>query len=103
MQVHYGEEVAIHIAPESCAGAREGVRRSVDRGTYRPTIEPRKYLIRMPTLSHWRKTIRAAARSCVVIEPGTYENSLRRNREISSLATCLHGVVRIGKARSRNR
>ena len=25
MQVHYDEGVAIHIGPEPCAGAREGV------------------------------------------------------------------------------
>ena len=45
MQVPYDEGVAIHIGPESCAGAREGRRRSVDRGAHRPAIEPRKLSI----------------------------------------------------------
>ena len=85
VQLHHDEEVAIHIGPESGAGAREGVRRGVARGMYRPTIEPRKYPIRMPTLSHGRKAIRAvaisraAARSCLVIEPGMYENSILKS------------------------
>ena len=36
------EGVASHIGPESCVGVRKGVRRSVDRGTCRRSIESRK-------------------------------------------------------------
>ncbi len=37
MRVHYNEEVAIHIGPEPCAGAREGVgEASVGDGTGQP-------------------------------------------------------------------
>ena len=42
VKVPYDEGVASHIGPESCAGGREAVRRSVDRGTRRPAIERRK-------------------------------------------------------------
>jgi hypothetical protein len=39
----------------------------------------------------------------VVVEPGMHRRFLYGNREISSLAACPVGVVRIGKARSRSR
>ena len=43
VKVHRTEGVANHSGPESCADTREGVQRSVDRGTHRPAIEPRKW------------------------------------------------------------
>ncbi len=42
MKVPYGEGVASHTDPESCVGDPQGRRRSVDRGTCGPGIEPRK-------------------------------------------------------------
>ena len=109
MQVHRDEDVASRIGPESCAGPREGVGEALTGERAGQPLSRESFTIRMPTLSHWRKATRAvaisrvAARSCVVIEPGMHESSLRGNREISSSATCFSGVVRIGKARSRSR
>ena len=49
MKESYGEGPATHAGPESCVPTREGRQagippwgRSVDRGTHRPGIEPRK-------------------------------------------------------------
>jgi hypothetical protein len=42
MQVRDVEGVAIHNGPESCVGGGNPDRRSVDRGTGRPGIQPRK-------------------------------------------------------------
>jgi hypothetical protein len=39
----------------------------------------------------------------VVEDPGMHVSALRGNREISRLACCRTGQVRIGKARSRSR
>ena len=41
VKVHCDEGVAIHIGPESCAGAREGIHEALT-GVHRPAIEPRK-------------------------------------------------------------
>jgi len=41
MQESYGEGVASHTGPESCAGAREGMGEALSRGTSRPGMEPR--------------------------------------------------------------
>jgi hypothetical protein len=40
-------------------------------------------------------TTRLPERSCVVGDPGMHERSLLDNREISSLAICSQGVVRV--------
>jgi hypothetical protein len=52
MKESHNEGVAAHIGPESCVSTREGQtdsqlprRRSVDRGTHRPGIEPRKKVL----------------------------------------------------------
>jgi len=52
MKESYGEGLATHTDPESCVFTREGRRadllpwrRSVDRGTHRPGIEPRKKVL----------------------------------------------------------
>jgi len=42
-QVSYVEGIANHNGPESCGARSRGRRRSVDRGTYRPGLEPRIY------------------------------------------------------------
>jgi hypothetical protein len=44
MKVSYVEGLANHNGPESCGAAREGGRRSIDRGKYGPGIQPRKEL-----------------------------------------------------------
>ncbi|RZA12501.1 MAG: hypothetical protein EOP02_30155, partial [Proteobacteria bacterium] len=49
------------------------------------------------------RVIASARRSGVVEEPSMHVSALRGNREISRLACCRTGQVRIGKARSRSR
>jgi hypothetical protein len=46
MRTLYIEGVAIHDGPEPCVGARKGVGEALDRGTYRPAIEPRNHGVR---------------------------------------------------------
>ena len=46
------EGIANHGGSESCVGIRKDCRRSVDRGTYRPAIEPRNNSFGVPTPSH---------------------------------------------------
>jgi hypothetical protein len=110
VQVHYGEDVASHIGPESCAGIREGACEALTgERTGQPLSRERKHF-RVPTWFQTRKATRrgAPARalrgSGVVEDPGMYGRSLHGNREISSSTICnLNEVVRIGKARSRSR
>ena len=45
MQVRCDEGLAIRIGPEPCAFEPRGSGRSVDRGTHRPAIEPRKVIV----------------------------------------------------------
>ena len=40
VRVHYGEGVAIHIGPESCAGAREGIGEALTGERIGQAIEP---------------------------------------------------------------
>ena len=42
VRVHYGEGVAIHIVPESCADAREGIGEALAGERIGQAIEPRK-------------------------------------------------------------
>ncbi len=89
MKESYVKGLANHDGPESCGGARKSRRRSVDRGTCRQGIEPRKIAeLGMPTLlgkgkattngPHWRG-VGYPARSKT---PGMHGSNLRENREI---------------------
>ena len=51
----------------------------------------------------YERAIASAGRSGVVEDPGMHVSALRGNREISRLACCRTGQVRIGKARSQSR
>ena len=110
MQVRHDEDVASHIGPESCAGAREGVGEALTgERTGQPLSRERK-VFRVPTrFQTWMAIRRSAStraprRPGVVEDPGMYGRSLHGNREISSSTTRNPtGVVRIGKARSRSR
>ncbi len=42
MRESYSEDFASHADPEPCAVVREGGCEALDRGMYRPSIEPRK-------------------------------------------------------------
>lgn len=61
MKVHCDEGVAIHIGPESCAGAREGVREALTgECTGQPSSRERNNP-RAPTQSSTRKATRTGA------------------------------------------
>jgi len=61
VQVHYDEGVAIHIDPESCAPAREGIREALTgERTGQPLSRERNYS-RAPTQSSTRKATRTGA------------------------------------------
>jgi len=110
VQVRYGEGVATHTGPESCASGRE-VRGEALTGERIGQPSSRERVIsRAPTSSTGRKATRSGAparasdRPGVVEDPGMCARSLRGNREISSPTTDPQGrLVRIGKARSRSR
>ena len=108
MQVHYDEGVAIHIGPEPCAGAREGVGEA-SAGECIGQPLSRERVSRVPTRCFTWKAIwtgapsQAPERPGVVEEPGMCRRSLRGNREISRSTVRQWPPVRIGKARSRSR
>ena len=109
MQVSYDEGVAIHIGPESCAGAREGFGEALTGGRIGQPLSRERFLFWVPTLCRsWKATrlgasSRAFGRPGVVRDPGMCRRSLRGNREISRSAVRHKPPVRIGKARSRSR
>ena len=72
MQVPCDEGVAIHIGPEFMRRCPRGPRRSVDRGTHRPAIEPRKFPILDADAVHFAEgnTSRRAIASAGTIRRG---------------------------------
>src|SRR5262245_54473782 len=109
VQVPCDEGVAIHIGPESCAVAREGLGEALTGERIRPAIEPRKSPILGADTVHMvegntsERVIASAGRPGVVKDPGMCRRSLRGNREISRSTVRQPPPVRIGKARSRSR
>ena len=109
MQVSYDEGVAIHIGPESCAVAREGLGEALTGGRIGQPLSRESFLFWVPTLCKlWKAThpsalSRAPGRPGVVRDPGMCGRSLRGNREISRATVRQMPPVRIGKARSRSR
>ncbi len=109
MQVPYDEGVAIHIGPESCAVAREGIGEALTGGCIGQPLSRESVLFWVPTLCKlWKATCpgaaaRAFGRPGVVRDPGMCRRSMRGNREISRLTAWQQPPVRIGKARSRSR
>ena len=96
MKIHCDEGVANHIDREPCADVREGVgEASVGVRAGQPLSRERFLIPGAPS--------RASARPGVVVDPGLCARSWCGNREISPLAGCNTGPVRIGKARSRSR
>ena len=111
MREPYGEGLATHTGPESCAGEPRGRRRSVDRGTSGLGIEPRKTQIEAPTLcdngeGNADGCALASSRTGLAWSetPRTLGSSTHGNREISRLAGLARprdkaaDTVRIGKA-----
>ena len=109
MQVPCDEGVAIHIGPESCAGAREGLGEALTGGRIGQPLSRESFLFWVPTPCKWWKathpgaSARAPGRPGVVRDPGMCRRSLRGNREISRSTVRQQPPVRIGKARSRSR
>ena len=109
MQVSCDEGVAIHIGPESCAVAREGLGEALTGGRIGQPLSRERVLFWVPTPCKWRKAThpgassRAPGRPGVVRDPGMCRRSLHGNREISRATVRQQPSVRIGKARSRSR
>jgi len=109
VQVSYDEGVAIHIGPESCAVAREGLGEALTGGCIGQPSSRERVLFWVPTPCTRRKAThpgassRASGRPGVVRDPGMCGGSLHGNREISRSTARQQPTVRIGKARSRSR
>jgi hypothetical protein len=109
VQVHCGEGVANHTDPESCATYREVCGEALTGERAGQPLSHEIVLIQdadVVTYSEGKTDgcdNASARRSCVVGDPGMHGRSLFGNREISSLAICSQGVVRVGKARSHSR
>jgi RNA-directed DNA polymerase len=100
------EGVATHGGPESCVDGPRGRWRSVDRGTYRPAIEPRNHHFGVPTSSHEAEgNIAGGASASRPAGRARSENLrmhgvfMRENREIPLLARLAdHWAGRPGNA-----
>jgi hypothetical protein len=109
VQVPYDEGVAIHIGPESCAGAREGFGEALTGERIGQPLSRERVSFWVPTpCIRWKATCPDATaqvpgRPGVVRDPGMCRRSLRGNREVSRLTVRRRPPVRIGKARSRSR
>jgi hypothetical protein len=109
VKVHCDEGVANHIGPKPCVGVREDVcEASVGVHVGQPwSHEMHNFsdadVFRYAEGNTYGCAIASARRSGVVKDPGMHVSALRGNREISRLACCCSGQVRIGKARSRSR
>ena len=109
MQVPCDEGVAIHIGPESCAVAREGLGEPLTGECIGQPLSRERSLILGADAVHkvegnmsGRDNARSG-RPGVVRDPGMCRRSLRGNREISRSTVRQPPPVRIGKARSRSR
>ena len=105
MQVPCDEGVAIHIGPESCAVAREGLGEALtgERIGQPSSRERGADTVHMVEGNTSERVIASAGRPGVVKDPGMCRRSLRGNREISRSTVRQPPPVRIGKARSRSR
>src|SRR5215471_20704538 len=109
VEVPCDEGLAIHIGPESCAVAREGLGEALTGGRIGQPLSRESFLSWVPTQCILWKAIRSGAstrapgRPGVVRDPGMCRRSLRGNREVLRSAAWQQPPVRIGKARSRSR
>jgi hypothetical protein len=109
VKVHYDEGVANHIGPEPCVVVREGgCEASVGGHVGQPLSHeivqiPDADVLQIAEGNTYGRALASARRSGVVEDPGMHVSALHGNREISRLACCNTGQVRIGKARSRSR
>jgi hypothetical protein len=89
VQVPCDEGVAIHIGPESCAGAREGCGEALTGERIGQPLSRERVSFWVPTpCIRWKAicpdaTSQAPERPGVVRDPGMCRRSLRGNREVS--------------------
>ena len=112
MKVSYGEGVATHTGPESCANVREGRGEALTGERVGQALSRESHylldadMVQFMEGNTTRGAMRASGRSGVVIDPGMCGCSLRGNREV--LASGQGGtrrgdpLVRGWKARSRS-
>ncbi len=87
MEELYAEGVAIHGGPESCVGVREGGGEALTGVRAGQAIEPRNFVIGVPTLSQrWKATLPGRFRESSVGSAGSenqgmYGTSMCENRE----------------------
>ena len=92
MQVPCDEGVAIHIGPESCAVAREGLSEALTGERIGQPLSRESFLFWVPTPCIWWKAThsgaiaRAPGRPGVVADPGMCGSFLYGNREVPRLA-----------------
>src|SRR5262245_61169649 len=97
VKVQCDEGVAIHVAPDPCAGVREDIGRSVGGGAYRPAIEPRNRINPSADVIHLTegkigsRDIPIARRARRGLRPWHDGRSSGGNREISGSAIGLPG------------
>ena len=109
VKVHCDEGLANHVGPEPCVAVREGgYEASVGVHVGQPWSHeivqiPDADVFQITEGNTYERVIASARRSGVVEDPGMHVSPLHGNREISRLACCRTGQVRIGKARSRSR
>src|SRR5258706_15823334 len=107
VQVHYGEGVANHTGPESCAAYREVCGEALTGERAGQPLSHEIFLIQDADVVTYTEgktdgRVTASARTVLRGRRPWHARTLG-NREISSLAIRSQGVVRVGKARSRSR
>jgi hypothetical protein len=109
VRVHYGEGVANHTGPESCAVHREVWGEALTGERAGQPLSREIFLIQDADVVTYAE---GKTNGCIIASARTVLRGRRSwhartlfawNREISSLAICSYGVVRVGKARSRSR
>ena len=103
MQVPYDEGVAIHIGPESCAVAREGLGEALTGVRVGQPLSRESFLFWVPTPCIWWKATYSGASARAPGRPGVVRDPGMCSREISRSTVRQPPPVRIGKARSRSR
>ena len=110
MKKSYECEVATHIGPESCGAAREGRRRSVDKGTCGPGIQPRKNITpgrrrckEMRKAPSGAPISRGATESRAVTDPVHVRKHLAREPGDPKFSQAAVALGRIGKSKDARR
>jgi hypothetical protein len=109
VRVPDGEGVANHTVPESCVGCREAPREALTGVRVGQPLSHESHFLRGADAvieAEGNTDRRARASTCLTsrgLRPWHARTLLHGNRENSRLASCVTGLVRAGKARSRSR